>query len=61
MKPEEANPTMNSLRKLRVTLLILATFAAIASSALAQSQEPERRKIPVSINKGENYTITGVR
>ena len=48
-------------RLLGSALILLALLASNRSSARAQSEEPKRRIIPVTINKGENYTISDVK
>ena len=48
-------------RVMQTALLILTLLAITGSSARAQSEEPKRRIIPISINKGENYTITDIK
>src|SRR5579862_9879820 len=48
-------------RLINSTLLILALLAITGSPARAQSEEPKRRIIPISINKGENYTISDIK
>ncbi len=53
---------MPTTRRILATAVVILTMVAVASSsALAQSSEPKRRIIPVTINKGENYTISGVK
>ena len=55
-------PKPNLRCLLNIALLMLALVASSISLARAQSSdEPKRRVIPITINKGENYTITDVK
>jgi hypothetical protein len=42
-------------------VVLLALVALNGSSTLAAPPEAKRRTIPVTINKGQNYTISGVK
>ena len=58
---EEAN-TKASARRIRASALVLLALIALnGSSALAAPPKAKRRIIPVTINKGQNYTISGVK
>ena len=57
---EEANSKASTRRILASGLVLLALIALNGSSVLAAPPEAKRRIIPVTINKGQNYTIDGV-
>jgi hypothetical protein len=61
MTIERFNPPASTQRILAVALMILALITFVGSSALAEPPETERRIIPVTIKKGENYTISDVK
>ena len=56
----QTGPSISTRRMIAVAILLLATIAANRSTALAQSTEPKRRVIPMTINKGQNITINGI-
>ncbi len=58
---EKADAEAPSGRILASALVMLALIALNGSSALAAPPEAKRRIISVTINKGENYTISGVK
>jgi hypothetical protein len=58
---EEADTKGRTRRLLASALVLLALIALNGSSALAESPTAKRRIIPVTISKGQNYTITGVK
>jgi hypothetical protein len=58
---EEADTKASTRRILASALVLLALIALNGSSALAAGPKAKRRTIPVTINKGENYTISGVK
>lgn len=60
MTIEEADTKANGRRILTSVLVLLALIALNGSSALAAGPEVKRRIIPVTINKGQNYTINDV-
>ena len=57
---EEANTKASTRRIPASGLVLLALIALNGSSVLAAPPEAKRRIIPVTINKGQNYTIDGV-
>jgi hypothetical protein len=57
---EEADTMASTRRILASALVLLALIALNGSSALAAPPKAKRRIIPVTINKGQNYTISGV-
>jgi hypothetical protein len=57
----DPNPKLRRPHARALAILALVALTMNASSALAQSEEPKRRVIPVAINKGENYTINDVK
>ncbi len=58
---EKAN-TKASTRRIRASALVLLALIALnGSSALAAPPKAKRRIIPVTINKGQSYTISGVK
>ena len=63
MMIEGTNPKVSTLRILASALVWLALIALNGSSALAAQPKAKvkRRIIPVTINKGQNYTISGVK
>ena len=58
---EEADTKPSSRRMAARVLVLLALIALNGSSALAAPPEAKRRIIPVTISKGQNYTISGVK
>ncbi len=48
-------------RTLAGASVILALIGMIGTSALAEKSKEKRRIIPVTISKGQNYTISGVK
>jgi hypothetical protein len=58
---EEANTRASTRRILASALVLLTLIALNGSSALAAGPKAKRRTIPVTINKGQNYTISGVK
>ena len=48
-------------RMLAGASVMLALIGMIGTSALAGKSKEKRRIIPVTINKGQNYTISGVK
>ena len=58
---EKADTNASTRRILASALVLLALIALNGSSALAASPKAKRRIIPVTISKGQNYTITGVK
>jgi hypothetical protein len=58
---EDANPKASTRRILARAVVLLALVALNGSSTLAAPPEAKRRTIPVTINKGQNYTISGVK
>ena len=58
---EEANTKASTRRILASALVLLALIALNGSSVLAAPPEAKRRTIKVTINKGQNYTISGVK
>ncbi len=58
---EEADAKAPSRRMLASALVMLALIALNRSSALAAPPEAKRRIISVTIGKGQNYTISGVK
>jgi hypothetical protein len=63
MTLEGVNTKIRARRVLGSVLLLLALIAVSGSFVLAAQPKakPKRRVIPVTINKGQNYTITGVK
>ena len=57
---EEADSKASTRRILASGLVLLAQIALNGSPVLAAPPEAKRRIIPVTINKGQNYTIDGV-
>jgi hypothetical protein len=59
----DGTTTKVSTRVMMSALLMLTLIAMNGSSALAAQPKAKtkRRIIPVTINKGQNYTITGVK
>ncbi len=57
---EEADANAPARRILASALVILAMMAWNGSSALADPPKTKRRVIPLTIDKGQNYTISGV-
>ncbi len=58
---EKADAKAGSRRILASAVVMLALIAWNGSSALAAPPEAKRRIIPLTINKGQNYTISGVQ
>ena len=62
---EKANRGANIRRILASALVMLGLIALNGASAVAAQQKAKakakRRIIPVTINKGQNYTISGVK
>jgi hypothetical protein len=56
---EEADANAGSRRMLAIAVVMLALIAWNGLSALAAPPEAKRRIIPLTINKGQNYTISG--
>jgi hypothetical protein len=57
-------PSTGNSRTQRAWAFVAALLALIVlsgTSALAEKPKEKRRVIPVTINKGENYTITGIK
>ena len=61
MTIEETNAKAGTRPILASALVLLALIAVIGSSALGASPKAKRRIISVTINKGQNYTISGVK
>ncbi len=61
MMIEGTNAKAIIYRILASALALLALIALNGSSALAAQPKAKRRIIPVTINKGQNYTISGVK
>ncbi len=57
---EQADAKAPARRILASALVMLAMITLNGSSALADPPKTQRRVIPVTIDKGQNYTITGV-
>jgi len=58
---EQADSKVSTRRKLTSALVLLALIALNGSSALAAPPKAKRRVIPVTISKGQNYTISDVQ
>ncbi|HEY9156683.1 hypothetical protein [Candidatus Binatus sp.] len=58
---EEANTKASTRRLIASALVLLALIASNGSSALAAGPKAKQRTIPVTINKGQNYTISDVK
>jgi hypothetical protein len=58
---EQADAKASARRIMASAIVLLALIALNGLSALAAPPEAKRRIIPVTIDKGQNYTITGIK